>query len=140
MRRRKFGVEAEASIEFACAKNADVLTTVSEVTARECKHLLKRKPEVILPNGLNIERFEALHDVQNQHIQNKELIHRFVMGHFFQSYSFDLDKTLYFFTSGRYEFKNKGFDLTLEALVSFEPAIEKRKVRYHDCDVLRNEA
>ena len=38
------------------------------------------------------------------------------MGHFFQSYSFDLNNTLYFFTSGRYEFHNKGFDLTLEAL------------------------
>jgi len=38
------------------------------------------------------------------------------MGHFFQSYSFDLDNTLYFFTSGRYEYHNKGYDLTLEAL------------------------
>jgi glycogen(starch) synthase len=124
---RKFGIESEASIEFACANKADVLTTVSEVTARECKHLLKRKPEVILPNGLNIERFEALHDVQNQHIQNKELIHRFVMGHFFQSYSFDLEKTLYFFTSGRYEYKNKGFDLTLEALCRLNQRLKKEK-------------
>ena len=38
------------------------------------------------------------------------------MGHFFQSYYFDLDKTLYIFTSGRYEYRNKGYDLTLEAL------------------------
>ncbi|HXA00618.1 MAG TPA: glycosyltransferase, partial [Cytophagaceae bacterium] len=41
---------------------------------------------------------------------------QFVMGHFFHSYSFDLDKTIYLFTSGRYEYKNKGFDITLEAL------------------------
>jgi glycogen(starch) synthase len=113
---RKFGIETEAHIEFGCAAKADVLTTVSEVTARECKHLLKRKPEVILPNGLNIERFEALHEFQNLHVQYKEEIHRYVMAHFFPSYSFNLDKTIYFFTSGRYEFKNKGFDLTLEAL------------------------
>jgi glycogen(starch) synthase len=71
---------------------------------------------MILPNGLNIERFEATHEVQNQHVQVKKKIHEFVMGHFFQSYSFDLDKTLYFFTSGRYEYQNKGYDLTLEAL------------------------
>jgi glycogen(starch) synthase len=38
------------------------------------------------------------------------------MGHFFPSYSFDLDNTLYFFTSGRYEPRNKGFDLCLEAM------------------------
>lgn len=113
---KKFGIETEARIEFMCAKNADVLTTVSEVTARECKHLLKRKPEFIFPNGLNIERFEVLFEFQNLHAIHKDKIHQFVMGHFFHSYTFDLDKTMYFFTSGRYEYKNKGFDLTLEAL------------------------
>jgi glycogen(starch) synthase len=114
---RRFGIEPEARIEHACAHHADVFTTVSEVTARECKHLLKRKPEMVLPNGLNIERFVAGHEFQNLHAAYKEEIHQFVMGHFFQAYSFDLDKTIYFFTSGRYEFKNKGFDLTLQALV-----------------------
>jgi glycogen synthase len=69
-----------------------------------------------LPNGLNIERFAALHEFQNMHQAYKQKIHHFTMGHFFQSYSFDLDNTLYFFTSGRYEYKNKGFDMTLEAL------------------------
>ena len=38
------------------------------------------------------------------------------MGHFFPSYTFDLDHTLYFFTSGRYEYRNKGMDLFIEAL------------------------
>ncbi len=112
----KFGVSTEAAIEFGCAQKCDVFTTVSDVTARECKHLLKRLPDVVVPNGLDIQRFEAFHEFQNLHAQYKDKIHEFVMGHFFQSYSFDLDKTLYFFTSGRYEYKNKGFDLTLEAL------------------------
>lgn len=112
----KFGVLTEAAIEYGCAQKCDVFTTVSEVTARECKHLLKRIPDLIVPNGLNIQRFEALHEFQNLHALYKEKVHEFVMGHFFHSYSFDLEKTLYFFTSGRYEYKNKGFDLTLEAL------------------------
>lgn len=123
----KFGVEAEASIEYGCAQSCDVMTTVSDVTARECKHLLKRTPEVILPNGLNIQRFEALHEFQNLHSSYKEQIHEFVMGHFFNSYSFDLDNTLYFFTSGRYEYKNKGFDLTLEALVHLNQKLKEEK-------------
>ncbi len=124
---KKFGIATEAYMEMGCATAADLLTTVSDVTARECKHLLKRKPEVILPNGLNIERFEALHEFQNMHISNKEEIHQFVMGHFFQSYSFDLEKTLYFFTSGRYEYKNKGFDLTLEALLRLNQQLKAEK-------------
>ena len=86
------------------------------MTARECKHLLKRKPDAVLPNGINIHRYEAAHEVQNLHTQYKDQIHQFVLAHFFHSYTFNLDKTIYFFTSGRFEYKNKGFDLTLEAL------------------------
>ncbi|MFW5755596.1 MAG: glycosyltransferase [Tangfeifania sp.] len=112
----KYNVKPIVEIERASAHGAHVFSTVSEVTARECTHLLGRTPDLILPNGLNIERFEALHQVQNQHFKFKGKIHDFVMGHFFQSYSFDLDNTLYFFTSGRYEYHNKGYDLTLEAL------------------------
>lgn len=123
----KFGVETEAAIEYGCAQSCDVMTTVSDVTARECKHLLRRKPDFILPNGLNIQRFEALHEFQNLHSQYKEQIHEFVMGHFFSSYAFDLDKTVYFFTSGRYEYKNKGFDLTLEALVHLNHQLKEEK-------------
>jgi len=124
---KKFGIASEAAIEYGCAQKADVLTTVSEVTARECKHILKRKPDVVLPNGLNIERFEALHEFQNLHVKYKEEIHQFVMSHFFQSYSFDLNKTIYFFTSGRYEYKNKGFDLTLEALNRLNQRLKAEK-------------
>ncbi|MBX2901817.1 MAG: glycosyltransferase [Cyclobacteriaceae bacterium] len=123
----KFGVETEAAIEYGCAQSCDVMTTVSDVTARECKHLLRRKPDFILPNGLNIQRFEALHEFQNLHSQYKEQLHEFVMGHFFNSYAFDLNKTVYFFTSGRYEYKNKGFDLTLEALVHLNHQLKEEK-------------
>ncbi|TXH26875.1 MAG: glycosyltransferase [Cyclobacteriaceae bacterium] len=123
----KFGVETEAAIEYGCAQKCDVMTTVSDVTARECKHLLRRQPDFILPNGLNIQRFEALHEFQNLHSQYKEQIHEFVMGHFFSSYAFDLNKTVYFFTSGRYEYKNKGFDLTLEALVHLNHQLKEEK-------------
>jgi glycogen(starch) synthase len=112
----KFNVKPIAEIERASAHGAHIFTTVSDITGKECTHLLGRTPDMVLPNGLNIVRYEALHQIQNQHVKIKEQIHDFVMGHFFQSYPFDLDKTLYFFTSGRYEFHNKGYDLTLEAL------------------------
>ncbi|OUJ73991.1 glycosyltransferase [Hymenobacter crusticola] len=111
-----FNIETAVRIERAAAHGSHVFTTVSELTVRECIYLLDRIPDCVLPNGLNIERFVALHEFQNLHKQYKDKIHEFVMAHFFQSYSFDLDKTIYMFTSGRYEYHNKGFDLTLEAL------------------------
>jgi glycogen(starch) synthase len=111
-----FNIETAVKIERAAAHGAHIFSTVSDVTARECMFLLERIPDVILPNGLNIQRFIAMHEHQNLHQKYKDKIHQFVMAHFFQSYPFDLAHTLYFFTSGRYEYRNKGFDVTLEAL------------------------
>ena len=113
---KQYGIEAQASFERAAAQKADVLTTVSDITAKECVAFLGRIPEFILPNGLNIQRFAALHEHQNLHTLYKKRISDFVMGHFFQNQPFDLEQTLYLFTSGRFEYSNKGYDLTLDAL------------------------
>lgn len=113
---KHFNIEATVKIERAAAHGSHIFTTVSDVTALECKYLLGRLPEKILPNGLNISRFEAVHEFQVLHVKYKEQIHEFVTGHFFPSYTFDLNKTIYLFTSGRFEYHNKGYNLTLEAL------------------------
>ena len=113
---KHYGIEAQAVFERAAAQKADVLTTVSDITAKECVAFLGRIPELILPNGLNIQRFAALHEHQNLHSLYKKRISEFVMGHFFQNQAFDLDQALYLFTSGRFEFSNKGYDITIDAL------------------------
>ncbi len=112
----KYNIWPRYAIERAAAHASTVFTTVSEVTAYEAERLLGRKPDAILPNGLNIHRFSAIHEFQNLHRAYKERIQEFVMGHFFPSYTFDLDNTVYFFTSGRYEYRNKGMDLFIEAM------------------------
>jgi len=104
------------AIEGAAAQAADVFTTVSGITALEAQQFLGRRPEMLVPNGINVERFAAPHEFQVLHRTNKQRIHEFVMGHFFPSYTFDLDRTLYFFTAGRYEYRNKGLDVFIEAL------------------------
>ncbi len=113
---RRFNIEPQVRLERAAAHGAHLFTTVSQITAFECQFLAGRKPDMLLPNGLNIERFVAMHEFQNLHRTYKEQIHDFVIGHFFPSYTFDLDRTLYFFSSGRYEYRNKGFDITIDAL------------------------
>src|SRR5206468_8946547 len=79
----KYQILPRHQIEKAAAHASTVFTTVSEVTAREAAQLLQRSPEVILPNGLNIQRFAAMHEFQNLHREFKERINEFVMGHFF---------------------------------------------------------
>lgn len=110
------GILPRHLIEQACAQHVDVFTTVSDITAQESQHFLGRYPDVLLPNGLNVERFAAPHEFQVMHREAKERIHEFVMGHFFPSYTFDLDKTLYVFSAGRYEYRNKGFDVFIDSL------------------------
>ncbi|ODQ79443.1 glycosyltransferase family 3 protein [Babjeviella inositovora NRRL Y-12698] len=120
-----FDVDAEAGkrgiyhrycIERAAAHSADVFTTVSHITAYESEHLLKRKPDGVLPNGLNVAKFSAAHEFQNLHANSKEKINEFVRGHFYGHYDFDLENTLYFFIAGRYEYRNKGADFFIESL------------------------
>src|SRR5271156_2642221 len=43
-------------------------------------------------------------------------INDFIRGHFYGHYDFDLENTLYFFTAGRYEYRNKGVDIFIEGL------------------------
>lgn len=122
---QNFDVDAEAGkrgiyhrycIERAAAHSCDVFTTVSHITAYESEHLLKRRPDGVLPNGINVVKFNAMHEFQNLHAVHKEKIGDFVRGHFYGHLDFDLDKTLYFFISGRYEYRNKGADMFIEAL------------------------
>lgn len=112
----KRGIYHRYCIERASAHSSDVFTTVSHITAYESEHLLKRKPDGVLPNGLNVTKFAAAHEFQNLHQASKEKLHDFVRGHFYGHLDFDLDNTLYFFTAGRYEFRNKGVDMFIESL------------------------
>jgi len=112
----KRGIYHRYCIERAAAHCSDVFTTVSQITAYEAEHLLQRKPDGVLPNGLNAVKFSAMHEFQNLHARNKDKIHNFVRGHFYGHFDFDLDNTLYFFTAGRYEFRNKGVDMFIESL------------------------
>ena len=112
----KRGIYHRYCVERAAAHSADVFTTVSHITAFESEHLLKRKPDGVLPNGLNVKKFSAVHEFQNLHSQAKEKINDFVRGHFYGHNDFDLNNTLYLFTSGRYEFRNKGVDMFIEGL------------------------
>uniref|UniRef100_A0A8C2JFT2 Glycogen [starch] synthase n=1 Tax=Cyprinus carpio TaxID=7962 RepID=A0A8C2JFT2_CYPCA len=121
----KFNIDQEAGerqiyhrycLERAAVHCAHVFTTVSQITAVEAKHMLHRQADVVTPNGLNVRKFSAMHEFQNLHSMNKAKIQEFVRGHFYGHLDFNLEKTLFFFIAGRYEFSNKGADLFLESL------------------------
>ncbi|KAJ3583696.1 hypothetical protein NHX12_015810 [Muraenolepis orangiensis] len=88
----EFNVDKEAGdrqiyhrycLERAAARCAHVFTTVSQITAIEAEFLLKRKPDIITPNGLNVKKFSAMHEFQNLHAKSKSRIQEFIRGHFY---------------------------------------------------------
>jgi glycogen synthase len=113
---RRFNVIEKFTTEKACAKNSDVFTTVSEITAIESEIILERKPDIILMNGLDIKQFPTLEETSIKHVDNKELIKEFLSYYFYPYYTFDLDENLIFYIVGRYEYRNKGLDILTKAL------------------------
>lgn len=110
--------------EKACATNANVLTTVSEITAMEVEKLLGKKPDVLLLNGLDGDEFPTQEETAIMHRENKKKIKEFMRYFFFPYYSFDLEETYYFFIVGRYEYKNKGIDLFTKALAKLNERLK----------------
>lgn len=102
--------------ETACAKNADVFTTVSEITSIEAEKILDKKADVLLLNGLDIERFPTFEESSINHRIFRDKAREFCSLFFNPFYPLDLEQSLFFFIVGRYEYKNKGIDHFIEAL------------------------
>ena len=82
----------------------------------ECEAFLGRKVDAVTWNGLHVDSQKGLiddHELNYEHSQQRSKIMEFVRNHFF---GIDIENTLVFFSAGRYEYKNKGYDLFIDAL------------------------
>ncbi|RME53572.1 glycosyltransferase [Candidatus Woesearchaeota archaeon] len=122
---QKVGVQDKFSAERAMASQADVFSTVSEITALEAERILGRRPEVLLLNGLELERFPTFEETSIRHATNREIIREFLSYYFFPYYTFDVEHTLMFFFVGRYEFRNKGIDVLIDALAKLNKKLQE---------------
>ncbi len=113
---RKLNVIDKHSLEKATALHSDVFTTVSEITGFEAEKILSRKPDVIVPNGLDFSVFPDNELVSIKHRIYREKIREFLIPYFFPYYTFSLEHTLLVYISGRYEFSNKGIDVFIKSL------------------------
>ena len=110
---RELNVESKHSIEKQTAHHVDCFTTVSDITNNECKELLDKEADVVLMNGFEDdfvpkgEEFEKKRKYARALLLN--LANKLLGTHLG-------DDTLIVGTSGRYEFKNKGINVYLEAL------------------------
>lgn len=119
------GVAAKHQIEKSSANSADVFATVSEITGLEATHILKRSPDMLLPNGLDLETFPTIDENSIRHRLFRERIYRFLLYYFFPYYYVDIDNTLIYFIASRYEFHDKGIDIFIKALGKLNESLKR---------------
>ncbi len=125
----KYGIESKHLVEKNSAAFADVFTTVSEITGMEAWYLLKKKPDVLLPNGLDISKFPSFEEVVIKHKLQRDRIREFMLYYFFPYYTFDPNETLIYFLAGRYEFHDKGIDIYIKALGRLNEKMRQAKAK-----------
>lgn len=109
----ELNMQSKHSIEKQTAWNVDCFTTVSEITNNECKELLDKAADVVLPNGFENDfvpkgsSFTAKRKKARKHTLD---VANALLGTELG------DDTLIVSTSGRYEFRNKGVDVYIEAM------------------------
>lgn len=112
---RELNMESKHSIEKSTAHNVDCFTTVSDITAKECAELLDKPVDVVLPNGFEdgfVPKGSAF--VKHRSLARKRLLE---VANALLGTRLGND-TLIISTSGRYEFRNKGIDVFIDALNS----------------------
>lgn len=110
---QELNVQSKHSIERETAHHVNCFTTVSEVTNRECAELLDKPADVVLMNGFEKDFVPSKAQFARKRREARRKL-REVAGALLGT-EFD-DDVMIISTSGRYEFRNKGIDLYMEAM------------------------
>jgi len=110
---REFNVVAKQSLEKISAAEADVFTTVSGITSKECSHFLGKDVDIVTPNGFE-DSFVPASDIftEKRTAARSKLksVAEALLGYPVH------DDTVFIANSGRYEFRNKGIDIFIDTL------------------------
>ena len=125
----ELNMQSKHSIEKQAAHFVDCFTTVSDITARECKELLDKPVDFVLPNGFEnnfVPKGAAFTAKRKQARKTLLRVANALTGDHFD------DDTLIISTSGRYEFRNKGIDVFIEAMnqLRFAEDLDKQVVAF----------
>lgn len=110
---QELNMQSKHSIEKQTAHYVDCFTTVSEITNNECKELLDKSADVLLLNGFE-DDFVPKGATYAGKRKRARAAFLHVAGKLLGQEL--ADDTLIIGTSGRYEFRNKGIDVFLEAM------------------------
>ena len=113
----ELSMEAKHSVEKKAAHYADCLTTVSSFTDRECRQLLEKAADVVLPNGFERSARPMSPVAQSRHILLDTA--SALIGEVLPADTFIIS------TSGRNDYRCKGFDVYLESLAQLSARLRE---------------
>jgi glycosyltransferase involved in cell wall biosynthesis len=125
----ELNMQSKHSIEKQTAHHVDCFTTVSDITAKECVELLDKPVDVVLPNGFDNSFVpKAAQFTSKRKTARRRLLD---VANALLGEQLD-DDTLIISTSGRYEFRNKGIDVFVEAMNRLlrDKALKKKVVAF----------
>ncbi|MBD3191511.1 MAG: glycosyltransferase [Candidatus Heimdallarchaeota archaeon] len=125
----QFRVEGTHQLEVISAQEADLLLTVSKAVAREATCILGRQPDFVIPNGIDFESIAKKEELVVTHRRARLQMAQFIEAYFHPYYSINPEKLLIIHTSGRYEFKNKGIDVFIDALKMANERLKEKKTK-----------
>ena len=117
----RYNVTAKCSMETVSAREADVFTTVSGITAEEARVFLGRTPDIITDNGLDLSVIHDYSADRKSALENRRKLLAPVSRLLRREISPD---TRILVISGRYEYHNKGVDLFLDALAKAKKSMQ----------------
>ncbi|WFE84896.1 glycosyltransferase [Parabacteroides chongii] len=110
---KELNMEAKHSLEKQAAHHVDCFTTVSDITACECKQLLDKAPDIVTPNGFEPNFVPEGKEYTKKRAEARKTLINVAEKLLGCSISPD---ALLVSTSGRYEYRNKGIDVFIEAM------------------------
>lgn len=119
---QQLNMQSKHSLEKAAAHSADCFTTVSEVTARECEQLLEIRPQVVTPNGFEPDFVPKTVKYNRLRKEGRDKILKIAKALTGEDFA---DDPFIIATSGRNEYRNKGIDLFLDAMVQLDKKLDE---------------
>ena len=123
----KMGVSTKHQTEKALANHSDCFTTVSDITNDEVSFFYNKSADMILYNGFGNEKIKSLDLLNAKFYKSRKQTNKLLKNLFSKIPEMDTDKTKLFYTSGRNEFKNKGFDLYIKSLAKLNTQLIEEK-------------
>ena len=109
----ELNMQSKHSVEKQTAHHVDCFTTVSDITAHECLELLDKPVDFVLPNGFDDSIVPKGIQFNKKRKTARETLLKVANALLGTNLG---DDTLIVSTSGRYEFRNKGVDVFIEAM------------------------